>query len=529
MSPEAAKALSQTNFTTIDTVIVVAYLAVSVLIGVFVRKYATNMTAYIGAGRKVGTWLGVATMLGTEMGLITVMYSAQKGFSGGFAAFHIALIAGVGTLLVALTGFIVVPLREAKVLTIPEYYEKRFSRRTRILGGVLLSFAGILNMGLFLKVGAMFIVGATGLSDEGWALPAVMVTLLLLVLVYTTFGGMISVILTDYIQFVVLSIGTLVVTGIAISKLGWDHIFNTVQQHMGEAGFNPLAEGSGFGIYYVLWMFISAGLIGSAIWPTAVSRALAMESTAAVKRQYLWSSISFTVRFMIPYFLGISAYVYIMAAPEGQDLKALFFPPEGQDSFDNLYAMPVFLGRLVPTVLLGIITAAMIAAFMSTHDSYFLCWSSVITQDVIAPLQKNGLSEAKRIMLTRIIVVMIGGYVLYWGLFYEGKDDIWDYMAVSGAIYFNGAIAVLVGGIYWKKASTAGAIAALLAGFTAILGLGPVQKLVGLQYQKPGSEDWEQRLSGDQVGLLSVLAALFAMFVFSLAFPDEPKEKGDAA
>ena len=149
-------------------------------------------------------------------------------------------------------------------------------------------------------------------------------------------------------------------------------------------------------------MFISAGLIGSAIWPTAVSRALTMESTGAVKRQYLWSSVSFTVRFMIPYFLGISAYVYIMAAPEGTDLKALFFPPAGseQKAFDNLYAMPVFLGRLVPTVLLGIITAAMIAAFMSTHDSYLLCWSSVITQDIVAPLQKNGLTEAARIKLT---------------------------------------------------------------------------------------------------------------------------------
>ena len=530
MTPEAAAALSRTNFTTVDTVIVVIYIAVSVAIGVFVRRYATNMTAYIGAGRKVGTWLGVATMLGTEMGLITVMYSAQKGFTGGFAAFHIALIAGIGTLLIALTGFIVVPLREAKVLTIPEFYEHRFSRNTRVLGGILLAFAGILNMGLFLKVGSMFIVGATGLSNQGWALPAVMVVLLTVVLIYTTCGGMISVILTDYIQFVVLSIGTLVVTAIAIGKLGWNHIFETVQATMGDAGFNPVAEGSGFGIWYVLWMFISAGLIGSAIWPTAVSRALAMESTGAVKRQYLWSSVSFTVRFMIPYFLGISAYVYIMASPEGADLKALFFPPEGSERapFDNLYAMPVFLGRLVPTILLGIITAAMIAAFMSTHDSYLLCWSSVITQDVVAPLQKNGLTEAARIKLTRIIVVLIGGYVLYWGLFYEGEDDIWDYMAVSGAIYFNGAIAVLVGGIYWKGASTAGAIAALIAGFTAILGLGPVQQMVGLQYQDASGE-WVQRLSGAQVGLLSVVAALLAMVIFSVLIPDKPKPDAEAA
>ncbi|MFT5469856.1 MAG: SSS family solute:Na+ symporter [Verrucomicrobiales bacterium] len=530
MSPEAAEALSRTSFSMIDAIIVAVYLAISVLIGVFVCKYATNMTSYIGAGRNVGTWLGVATMLGTEMGLITVMYSAQKGFTGGFAAFHIALIAGAGTLMVALTGFVVVPLRKAKVLTIPEFYGKRFGRKTRILGGVLLAFGGILNMGLFLKVGSMFIVGVTGLSDQGWALPAVMVGLLVLVLVYTTFGGMISVILTDYVQFVVLSIGTLVVTFIAINKLGWNQIFETVQSTMGDAGFNPVAEGSEFGPWYVVWMFISAGLVGSAVWPTAVSRALTMESTKALKRQYLWSSISFTVRFMIPNFLGICAVVYIMSAPEGADLKALFFPPEGSDgeAFDNLYAMPVFLGRLVPPVLLGIITAAMIAAFMSTHDSYFLCWSSVITQDVIAPLRHGNLSQKARINLTRIIIVLIGGYVLYWGLFYTGEDDIWDYMAVSGAIYFNGAIVVLAGGIYWKKSSSAGAVAALLAGFTAILGLGPVQQLLGLQYQKPGSDEWIQRVTGAQVGVASVSVALLAMVIFSFLMPDKPGSKSEA-
>lgn len=523
MPPEAAAALQQTRFSTIDGVIVVVYLALSLLIGVMVRRYARNMTAYIGADRKIGTWLGVATMLGTEMGLVTVMYSAQKGFTGGFAAFHIALIAGVTTLIIGATGFIVGPLRRARVLTIPEYYEKRFSRRVRVLGGCILAFGGILNMGLFLKVGSKFIVGITGLSGEGWALPTVMVALLVLVLVYTALGGMISVILTDYVQFVVLSFGILVATGMAIAKLGWFHIFETTQTVLGDAGFNPVAEGSGFGWSYVLWMFVTAGLVGCAVWPTAVSRALAMESERAVRHQYMVSSISFTVRFMIPYFWGVCALVFIQASPEGADLKALFFPPEGSgvEAVDNLYALPVFLGRLLPPVLIGIITAAMIAAFMSTHDSYFLCWSSVITQDIVAPLRgKRGLSEAARVRLTRLIIFALGGYVLYWGLFYEGSDDIWDYMAVTGAIYFNGAIAVLVGGIYWKRASRAGAMAALLAGCTAVFGLGPVQQLVGLQTLDPATGEWVQRLTGAQVGLMSVGLAFAVMIVFSLAMPD---------
>jgi SSS family solute:Na+ symporter len=186
MTDEAQQAFGQTNFGHFDWVIVGVYLSISVVIGLYVKRYVSDMATYIGAGRKVGTWLGVATMTGTELGLITVMYMAQKGFSAGFAAFHMALIAGVATLFVGLTGFIVVPLRELEVLTIPEYYEKRFSRKIRVLGGIMLAFAGILNMGLFLKVGSMFIVGITGLPSEGHALKIVMVVLLVLVLIYTT-------------------------------------------------------------------------------------------------------------------------------------------------------------------------------------------------------------------------------------------------------------------------------------------------------------------------------------------------------
>jgi SSS family solute:Na+ symporter len=84
----------------------------------------------------------------------------------------------VATFMVGLTGFIVYRLREMEVLTIPEFYEKRFDRKTRILGGVMMVLGGILNMGLFLKVGSIFIVGITGLSASSWALPAVMIFLI---------------------------------------------------------------------------------------------------------------------------------------------------------------------------------------------------------------------------------------------------------------------------------------------------------------------------------------------------------------
>jgi SSS family solute:Na+ symporter len=520
MNEAARQALNQTNFGTIDTVIVVIYLLLSLGIGLMVKRYAGSMENYIGAGRKVGTWLGVATMTGTELGLVTVMYSAQKGFTGGFAAFHVGLIAGVGTLFVGMTGFIVGPLRRMEVLTIPEFYEKRFNKTIRVLGGVLLVLAGVLNMGLFLKVGSMFIVGITGLASEGQALTWVMIGLLSLVLIYTTLGGMISVILTDYVQFVVLSIGLLLTTAVAIWHLGWSNIFEGVHNQLGDAGFDPTLEGSGFGWSYIFWMVVTTGFVGSAVWPTAVARALAMESERALRRQYCWSSLSFAARFIIPYFWGICALVFITSTPDGADLNELFLPRDGSaPALENLYAMPVFIGRLLPTVFVGIVTAGMIAAFMSTHDSYFLTWSSVITQDIVAPLRKTPFPTASRVRLTRILIILMGGYVLYWGLFYTGGQDIWDYMAVTGGIYFTGAFVVLMLGVYWKGTSSFGALLGLLSGLLMLLALEPIQIAVGLKYQTASGE-WVEQLTSPQIGLLTVAIALVSTIIGSLIRPD---------
>ena len=96
--------LFETNFTNWDWLIVTVYLCVSILIGLWANRYVGNLSDYLVAGRTLRLRLALATMTGTELGLVTVMYSAQLGFTKQFASLYIVVIEVAALLAIGLTG-----------------------------------------------------------------------------------------------------------------------------------------------------------------------------------------------------------------------------------------------------------------------------------------------------------------------------------------------------------------------------------------------------------------------------------------
>ena len=133
-------------------------------------------------------------------------------------------------------------------------------------------------------------------------------------------------------------------------------------------------------------------------------------------------------------------------------------------------------------------------------------------------LTKGGMSTKARILLTRVLIVLIGFWVLGWGIFYPSGGKMWDYMGVTGGIYFNAAFALLAGGLYWKRASRTGAYLALTVSFTNVIGLPPIKKALGMGQVGP-----------DRIWLVVFLATVGAMVLGSLLFPDKDKEAAPAA
>ena len=471
----------------IDITIIFIYLALIFFVGLLMRSRVNNFSSFMIAGQNLGLSLGVTSMLGTELGLITVMYNAQTGALQYFSAFHIGLFGFIVTLAVGLSGFVVTKLRDMNVKSIPEFYGKRFGKNTRIIGAILLVVGGMLNMGIFLNIGAKFIQSIFVFESSDNTLKLIMILLLAMVLIYTMMGGMLSVIITDYFQFIILSVGLIFCVFYSIYYLGWNNIFDSIENRS-KTPYNPFLSKGGS---YVAWQMILA-FVSAVVWPTSITRALAMKNSEIVKKQYLWSSISFLIRFMIPCFIGICAVVYY------QDISDM----------DTLTLMPKYLAAILPVGLLGLVTAGMLSAFMSTHDSYLLCWSTIITNDIIEPIHGKKISSKNKINISRFIIFLLGIYILYWGLFYKGNDSIWSYLSITGAIYFSGAITVLISGLYWHKSSEIGAIGALIGGLSALFGLEPIRNYLSIS------------LLPEQIGLLSLLFSATMMIFGSLLFPD---------
>jgi solute:Na+ symporter, SSS family len=478
------------NFGPIDWVMIVAYLAVSMGIGIRARRYVEDLAGYIVAGRKVGASLGIATFVATEIGTVTYVYFGELGYVAGFSAFFIGILTMVAYAIVGRTGFIVEGLRRHRVMTIPEFYELRYSRGARLVGGGILFLGGVLNMGIFLRFDGIFLSEVMGFGPD--AVAGIMVLMLLIVIAYTVLGGMFSIVVTDFMQFVVLSAAMLVATVFILLRVDVASIGLAVSSSLGAAGVNPIANPR-FGWTFVIWILVS-GVAAGALWQPGTSKALASESPAVAKRVFFWTGLTFAGRAMIPMFWGAAALAY--------------FGP-GQAS---AAAMPRLLGAIVPAGFLGLLVAGMLAASMSTYSAYVLAWSSVLARDVIACTRRTDLPDRTVMTITRIGAVLVGVFLLVFGLWYQIPDTAFQYLAVTGSMYVSGALACVVGGMYWRKANRVGAYAALSLGAIAPAGFLLLEKF------RDVLPAWLTFITDVNVaGLLSFLLGAAGMVLGSLA------------
>ena len=551
------------TLTPLDWAIIVVYLVGCVVAGVWMKRFVRNVEDFAIAGREMDVYLGVASLAATEVGIVTIMYTAEMGFTNGPAGATFGVLSALAMFLVGLTGFVIVPMRNTGVMTIPELLEKRFGVAVRWLAGLVIILGGVLNMGIFLRLGGEFLVHLIGLPQQ--YLEWTMTALLALVLLYTVLGGMLSVLVTDYLQFLVMGMGIVVTSVLVLWNTPWPVLTQQLtlahqatlasqekdppgtdssskppsastatdprehpqsaslgssevaDSHRGKAlrpagadsvpplpkgmkmgnPFNPVGRG-GLGWMWVLWQAMTA-LAVVTTWQTTIARVLAARDSRTAKRVYRRTAFYFVGRFALPGLWGAAAFLYFW------HLGGL---PEGVDS---LRAMPRFLATLLPMGLLGLMVAAMLAAEMSTDSGYLLTWATVIYNDLVMPLVRRKPSEQVRLLIIRILVVLIGLFLVFYGLWYPLPGKAWDYLAVTGNIYLASLFTLLVGALYWPAANRIGAIAAIILG-----AVGPISFLIVnfLHERYPDRFPWQ--IAPEMAGLAAFGCAFAGMIFGSL-------------
>jgi len=538
----------------LDGSIVGLYLLATMVAGIAVRKYVGKVEHFLLAGREMNVYLGIASLAATEFGIVTCMYTAQFGYKYGFAGATPGILQALAMFLIGVTGFCVKPLRDSGAMTIPELFERRYGARIRWLAGVVIVLGGLLNMGVFLRMGGDFLLLVTGLHGPH-LLEIMMTVLLTAVAVYTILGGMLSVLVTDFLQFVVMSGGLLVVTLLILARVGWDRLVASVQQHCGPGGFNPFVNSELGWEFVVYQLFIQTA--ATLTWQTCIARLLAARDTRTGRKVYTGTAFFFCCRFLIPGLWGMAALAVLgwaplktlsageqAALPAGVQAKIAAsrapdalgqlsteekrqLPPPVRDKLEkvSLQAMPRFLSTFLPAELmglLGLLLAAMLAADMSTDSSYMLTWASVIYNDILAPFRRTRWSERKGILWNRFIVALIGVYLLFFGLWYELKGNLWDYLTITGTIYLASMSTLLIACCYWKRANNWGAAGAIIVGAAIPVAFLVIQQL-------PATAELARRIGPYYSGMAAYVGAALAMIVGSLLKPRPPLAPSGAA
>ncbi len=529
----------------LDGSIVGVYLLATMIAGLMVRKYVSRVEDFLVAGREMNVYLGIASLAATEFGIITCMYTAQAGYNNGFAGAWPGLCQAIAMFLIGVTGFCVKPLRDSGAMTLPELFEKRFGKFVRWLAGVVIVFGGLLNMGVFLKIGGDFLCLVCGFDIKYLAL--MMTALLVMVAVYTILGGMLSVLVTDFLQFVVMSLGLLIVTLMILHQVGWEKLVATVEHHHGAGGFNPITNPN------LGWAFVIMQILGNTAatltWQTTIARLLSAKDTRTGRKVYTRTSFFFVCRWIIPGLWGIAALAMlgwqplkqltadelaqvppaiqekISASKPGQPLAQLSeaeikaLPPGADNKLNDasLHAMPKFLSVFVPIGLMGLLIAAMLAADMSTDSSYMLSWGSVIYNDILAPFRRQRQSDKRAILWNRCIVALIGVYLLVFGLLYKIEGNVWSYLLLTGSIYLSSMSVLLVACCYWKRANNWGALGAII--------LGAAVPIAHLSMEKiPATMKFAASIGKDTAGIAAFVAATLGMVIGSLLKPHSEKK-----
>jgi SSS family solute:Na+ symporter len=465
-----------------DWLAVVLPLVLVVWLVLRTRQHTRSVADFMAASRCANRYLLCTAQGESTYGLISAVAGFEMLYVAGFTIIWWQKLTVVASLLLALSGYVVYRYRQTRALTLAQFLEQRYSRNFRVFAGLVAFTAGVVNFGIFPAVAARFFVYFCGLPETvalgGWSVPTFALLMLLFVgiaLALTVAGGQITVLIATFLEGLISGVFYIVVIAALLCIFRWDQIVAALANHPpGHSMLNPFdsLHLRDFNIWFVLLgIFTSCYAYGS--WQGGHAFKSSAASPHEAKMANILGNWRNYARGLMFVLLALCAYTFMHHADfaaGAQQVTERLSGIEGP-ALQTQMRVPVALAHLLPTGVRGILAAILLFAMLACDSSYLHSWGSIFVQDVLLPLRKKALEPAAHLRLLRWAIAGVAVFIFLFSLFFKQTDYILMFFAITGAIY-SGAGAVIVGGLYWRKGTTAAAWVSLLTGSTlAVTGL----------------------------------------------------------
>ena len=479
------------GFAAADYVIVAGFFVVMLGIGLYFARRMASIQDFFSGGRQVPWWVSGVSLYMTTFSAFTFVAYSKLAYQDGVVCVTIWWFTAVPSILVA-TYFLAARWRRAVTTSPLEFVENRFGPGLRQgfawLGLPLI----VIDDGLKLLVIGTMLTVSLGLDPSKACY--VIAGCGGMILLYTFLGGLWAVMITDFVQFVVMAATVVVLVPLSLARVGGLGGFLSSAP---EGFWRPTSE-----VFSWPWMaaFTVVVLLTSATKWSYVQRFYSVKTDRDARRVgYLVAGLTF--------FGAPLLFLPAMAA-------RLFMP--GIADGNTVY--PLLCKALLPVGMMGMVIAAMFSATMSMLSSDYNAAASVLTNDVLRRFWARNASPRMLVWLGRFCTLGIGLLAVGVALYLDSRPaskDLVKLMATLFGIIMPPVAIPMICGLLTRKTSNVGGLAGFAAGCTCALGIFGLSRIEG----------WEHLAGVQVITWCSSIPTLVALIITSLLFPDPPEKR----
>jgi SSS family transporter len=424
---------------------VILYLGVSIGIGLWAARRVHNSRDYLVAGRSLPLYINTATVFATWFGAETVL-SVSATFAKDGLGGVIADPFGSSFCLVFVALFFARAFYRMDLLTIGDFYRKRYDKPVEVITSLAItaSYLGWTSAQLT-ALGLAFSVlsqGAISLN-EGIVLGTAVV------LIYTVWGGMWSVALTDLFQSVMIILGLTAIAWLVGDMAGGAGKVVAAAAEAGKFEFWPKGGSKEWLAFAAAWLTLALGSIPQQdVFQRVTS---AKDPGTAVKGTLIGGVVYFCFAF-VPIFIAYSAVVIDPA------ITKLF---ESDDAREVQRILPELILNRMPVWAQVMFFGALLSAILSTASGALLAPSALFTENALKPFLP-GMSDRRFLVTLRAVLVVFTLAALLFAL--NSRSTMYEMVQNAYKVTLVGAFVPLAAGVFWKRATAQGALLSVVLG-----------------------------------------------------------------